>query len=180
MPSEPTISRWLWIFSGFLQSMKAANGSEMIWRSARRLATADMCVQLRDFCSDPKTVAGFIARNSPDLTPPRVVLAGYSWGGDCAVDVAKVLGEHGYPVEELVLGDGVFRGGFLEFGDLRVPDTVQRVTAFVQRTDHPRGSKILYRGGELAPVVLPYGHAGIDDSAEYADAVIAAAQRLAA
>jgi pimeloyl-ACP methyl ester carboxylesterase len=180
------IRNWVWLFSGFRQSLLALTGIETLWRQLRGLADHETSIQYRPWDTDPKGVAQFIARNSEReidhavRKDPRIVLIGYSWGGDCAFDVAVALKAHGLAVCHLVLCDAVHRSGIFStrfplnplsltrFPKFVIPDNVQRVTAFCQRNDRPSGHRIIFQGEECSPTwVTSCGHVGMDECEDF-------------
>lgn len=185
------ISDWVWLFGGYQQSLVAESGCEMVWRRIRRYSTGTLCIQLREWNTDPKAVAAFIRRNSIDR--PRIVIGGYSWGGDCAIDLCIALAKLGLAVMELISCDAVFRSGLFStrftlnplsltnIPKFTIPDNVEHVTAFAQNKVRPAGHRIFRTdGSEIARKMIDCRHDEIDECEDFAEAVQAATARLAA
>lgn len=189
MSETQAISKWVWLFSGYQQSMLKLTGCELVWRRIRRYASGELCVQLRDWNTDPKAVAQFIVRNStPD---PEIVIGGYSWGGDLAIDVCRELARLNVRVEELVCCDAVYRSGLFStrftFNPLSltgiprftIPGNVERVTALAQENVRPAGHRLFRAdGSEIARTMIDCRHDEIDESNEFATAMENAVARL--
>ena len=154
----------------------------------RKLSGQSTCVQFDDYDTDPESVAQFIRRNGSMM--PEIILVGYSWGGDCAVDVCWKLDDLGLEVEHLLLCDAVYRSSLKTMAwraltsspKLKIPDNVAEVTWFYQRRNKPAGHVPVavdpYNDFDKAGTVIHPGkqldmiHAAMDEAPEFIDAAV--------
>ena len=125
---------------------------------------------------------------------PRVLVAGYSYGGWGALELCREFQPRGIDVESLNLSDPVGRPRWwprplpaatsLLSRDwapkLFVPGNVQVVHSFFQRRDRPQGHKLRTTNGtrELSPVELDRTHKRMDDAPEFHKRVLDEARLL--
>lgn len=162
------IQRWIFLISGFTENRAHPCGIESLWMTVRDYASAVTSVQLHSWNDPLGEMAPFVKRCS--IPDPRILIIGYSWGGDAAVDFCSDLKNVGLGVDQLVLGDAVFRSNWagkrfnkarlrslLPFAKLRIPANVRKVTWCYQRNNKPAGHE---------PIVLDPGrtklHSGVD------------------
>lgn len=111
---------------------------------------------------------------------PQVMIAGYSYGGWGAIQLAKELSRSGIFVRSMVLSDPVARPWFwprplpavssmlgrrFSFA-LRVPSNVLQLFSFYQIDNRPQGHKLIVRPPTLQhkPVRLDLPHTEMDDA----------------
>ena len=138
-------------------------------------------------------IAEYIARRcEPKQT--RVQIAGYSWGGQTAADVACELVGYVSGVDlQLTLSDAVARrsrfpgagwaSAFRPLSKIVVPDEA-RVVSFIQRVDRwpwPRGHKVVtVSGREIPQVELGLTHTRMDGAEDFSREVVAVAEGIQA
>lgn len=105
------------------------------------------CVYLPWYCNT-RAIARWIQKYS-DL--PSIQIAGYSFGGQTAVDLAEELSKMLLPVERMTLVDAVCRRTRLPIGwlaavnplaSINVPENVEYLSIYRQNVSWPRGHKI--------------------------------------
>lgn len=183
------IERWLILISGFTQSRARPCGIESLWLGLRRIASPATSVQIHSWNNDFDALARFIARCSAPM--PRIDVAGYSWGGNAAVELAGHLDRQQVPVNQLLLCDAVRRTPLMprwaplsvlsmtRLLTLTVPANVASCTYFTQRRNRPAGHRVIAAsrrtrityGGELRR-----RHEDMDEAPEFAAACAAAAE----
>lgn len=125
--------------------------------------------------SDVKEVARWMHKHSNDF--PRIQLAGYSFGGQTAVDLATELSEYVLAVESLTLVDAVCRRarhplGWLSavnpFARIRVPENVERLAVFRQAQSWPRGHQVVIDRSTtlIANRLIETSHSMIDSESQ--------------
>jgi RHS repeat-associated protein len=77
----------------------------------------------------------------------KIIIYGYSWGGDNAVELTETLKEKGYDVDLLIVVDGAkgpLSGDLGDWVDREIPDNTKEVTNYYQTNP----SRIRSRGNE--------------------------------
>ena len=187
------ISHWLHLISGRSQDRKNNCGTEAAWRAQNARNSPTFRVDLHEWCDDFAGIAKMMKRNS---TPnPQVAIAGYSWGGDAAIDFCKLLMAEGIKVARLDLCDAVFRSdtwptwfqanllSLTSIPKLSIPTNVANVWWCYQRNNRPAGhvpvAKDAYWTKIEDGVQLDGVHADMDESPEYFNAVARSAAIIA-
>jgi pimeloyl-ACP methyl ester carboxylesterase len=190
--SHQPLRNFIWMFSGFRQDYRNPCGLELVWRDLRTLSGERTAVQFSAWDLDPEGVAAFIDRNG--IFKPNVLLIGYSWGGDKAVDVARELWKRGIDGVELILCDAVFRSSLFStrlplnplsltrLVQLKIPPGVQHVRWFYQRQNRPMGHRPIAEDPERTTIAdgieLPLNHSQMDESEMFARACREAAEAM--
>lgn len=152
MPTDTPIATWIVCLTGFLQDEGRVTGLSRLWRELHREhAGPDTVVVQRAWSDCVWTLAELIWRTRPDDRPPRVGIAGYSWGGMTALHLCEELNRRSIPVERLYLVDAVYRHGywlgqwraFVPWRRLYVPRNVAYCRPFAQRENLPRGHDVV-------------------------------------
>jgi pimeloyl-ACP methyl ester carboxylesterase len=189
------IKKWVWLFSGFTETRRECCGTERLFFELRRREPIDTLIEFDEWDADPEGIAHFVDRNA--AIAPRIVVVGYSWGGDKAVELCAALGERHLPVRHLVLCDAVWRSGWqpawmarrgiplnplslTRLPKLKIPASVREVTWLRQTTDRRiRGHDVSAIDPQRTlvhpPVVLDgRSHGQMDESEEFVRACLAA------
>lgn len=159
----PPINLCVTIFSGFLERLGSPNSGFVGLEHAVHQACCGRCdvrVRLHPWKVDVADVAEAAWRFRPENRPQVHLVAGYSYGGQAAVNFCgELLARGGSVVKELWLCDPVRRWKYLPgvaaglgIGSLVIPRNVESVTWFRQR--NPRWA--LGRG--VGCIFDPAGH----------------------
>lgn len=137
-------------------------------------------VEFRPWHDRVEPLAETIFRRQPESVPPRILVACYSWGVATAMRFAAALADRGLEIDHLVSADGVYRHGYplgwwralLPWKRIVVPDNVRQVSAFYQRSDWPRGHKLVRADGSQRAISwpsrpVPQTHRFMDDAAGF-------------
>ena len=149
------MKRWFFIFGGFLQTQRDIDGLDFLWRRAIDAVGNDphARVERRDWDCNVNNLAEWVFKQCPQGQAPRIVVAGFSFGGYAASRFCYALRERGIEVEFLILSDPVYRHWFFAgnwrayFPDtfpITIPDTVKQVSVFRQREEWLRGHKLRF------------------------------------
>jgi pimeloyl-ACP methyl ester carboxylesterase len=202
MSAQP-IKRWIILFSGFRQDASEMTGTIRAWRTLyERHAGPTSVVAIHPWNTHARMIAHMV-RNNRNGEMPDVVLGGYSFGGQTAVNVAEQLRLCGIFVRQLVLSDPVYRHNYyagwwrslMPFSTIYVPPNVQRVKYFLQENTRfwplreggwiqPAGHRLVaevdektgQRANIRPPVYLPHDHSNMDDAGEYHKALLEACE----
>lgn len=178
-----SISYWAILFSGFGQRV-GLSGVDSIYRDCRRKASATSEVLLQYWSDDPEALADRIVRHSPTSGPEGIVIAGYSWGGQTAINLCESLRDRGLKVTELVLCDPVARSplwfrwwrALLPNRTIRVPGNVTRVWSCYQRANLPQGHRVIGEPGQdvIERELFGVRHEHMDDRYKFREVVLEA------
>ena len=148
-----------------------------LWRKlVQRCNEPNSVVLLREWHQPVPDLASLIAQfnGSPDI-----LICGYSYGGQTAVNLARALQQRKIGVRQLVLTDAVFRPRWYEFYKaflparrISIPTNVRWVRWFRQRVNWPAGHDLLAINPvrtKIAPaeVVIDRGHEAMDELPEF-------------
>lgn len=176
------IDRLIHLRSGCFQDRHKVCGIEPLADAIHHaIAGPSTRVEFAKWGDSVKESAAYIARR---IDPAgRVVLIGYSFGGDAVIDLAWELKKRGVGVADLVLCDAVYRTGILPtwltanvysllpFGKLKIPPNVGRVHRFYQRINIPQGHELKIVDPDRTKVVLDVDlklrHEQMDESPEF-------------
>ncbi len=190
--SRHNVKDWIVCLSGFTQNHGNLNGISRLWADLHNSWTGppQRVIQYHTWHINAENLAEFIFRLRPDEGRPRILITGYSWGGQTALNLASELNERGLPVARMVLCDPIYRypmwigrwTAFLDRIKLTVPPNVDELHWFYQRRNKPSGhepvasdgSTTLVHGG----VELKRTHEYMDDAQEYHDKVHECAQEV--
>ena len=119
---------------------------------------------------------------------PHIVLAGYSYGGWGAIQLASELEHKGIDVDAMILSDAVGRPWFWPrplpavssllgrsyASKLHIPHNVKKLVSFYQKENRPQGHQLICKNGTkvTAPVQLFRPHALMDDAKEFHSSVM--------
>lgn len=187
--NDLTIDEWVIVVMGFLQKQGPVNGMVQIWR---RITEALRCrpktqVEIRGWDCDPDDIAELILKLRPHGKDPRIVIAGFSYGGWTAKLITDALAKRGLKVERVITIDAVYRYwcrvGFwrslLPWKKIPFGETVKRITQFRQRQSIPMGHKIVAKnpGKTILDPVIWVGatHVFMDDQEFIQDTCVRAA-----
>ena len=139
------VYEWHVVIPGLLQREGDVNGMVRLWRSIHlERSGPQTCVDLRSWNSNWSDVAELIWRFRPRDKDPAIRLYGYSYGGYGAILLAEQLRRRGLEVGSIVLSDAVRRWrACWPAAALTVPVNVREVHWFYQRTDWPRGHRVV-------------------------------------
>ena len=172
---------WVMLFCGFLQKDGDVNGMVTLWdRLRRKYSSHDVIVERHSWYTNASDLAEMINRiHVEDIEKPEIVVIGYSWGGTTSLNFARELGKRGLRVSRMVLSDAVYRPwlplgyslAFCPCVTLKVPPSVKRVTAYRQRTNWPRGHRLVAKNYLVTdidtPVFLPNDHIHMGNAIEF-------------
>lgn len=139
------IDAWLVVIAGRTQRRGRPTGPQKLFADAhRRFSGPTTNVSYWSWSDNWAELAQMIARvgnGAIETEKFRVAIAGYSWGGDAAIELAARLGGHGIDVARLVLCDAVYRSclfslrwlSLTPWPTLHVPANVRRASWFYQR-----------------------------------------------
>ena len=181
---------WVVLIGGFTQKTYADNGLQRLWIALNRHSRPMVHIAFREWSFSYRRLAERIFHVSRfDNLPPQVVVVGYSYGGQTALNFCRQLKRRGIEVEHLVLCDAVRRwisriptpSSLLRFWSLRVPDNVRSVRYFIQRVNHPRGHRVvlddsgktLFWNNEKNGYDLQVAHEYCDDHTVFQNHVLA-------
>lgn len=195
------IKRWIILFSGFRQDASTMTGSVKVWRSLYDQHAGPQCVvSLYPWDTAARPLAHMI-RNNRNGEDPEIILGGYSFGGQTAVNLAKQLQFCGLYVSKMVLADPVYRHRYyagwwrslMPWAKIAVPSNVQDCRYFLQKNEvfwpmrdggwiQPRGHRLYaqedFVDGARAlirdPIYLTCDHSNMDDSPHYLSAMLGA------
>lgn len=152
------IRDFIFIFGGFTQTAGSDSGMMRLWARlfrwrATSLAHAATLILPRRWKDDPEEMTHLLERHVHHTLPPRIVIAGYSWGaGYGAIRLAKRLRKAGHDVDLMILVDPVYRSrlpagfrllAFTTWFGIRVPDNVKNIIVWRQSNHGPRGTHII-------------------------------------
>jgi len=160
---------WVILFSGFTQQFNNPIGTIRIWRHLTQYREPSFNLGLYKWYTDVKELAGKINMlNCFAPVRPKIVVAGYSYGGQTAVRFAEELSKHTYDVESMILCDAVRRwtskiptpSSLFNFWEIQVPSNVKRLSWAHQRVTRPYGHKVISSVGtqlvEKKELTLPH------------------------
>jgi pimeloyl-ACP methyl ester carboxylesterase len=139
------------ICMGFRQDEGEQSGSETLYYAIRE-AHGDWPreVRLHTWRTNARDIAEAIDYQS--AVKAWIVLIGYSWGGQTAVNIASELQARGRSVALLFLLDAVHRSrnplryyrSYYNYGaSIKVPECVKQVYSYRQTANYPRGNRIV-------------------------------------
>lgn len=176
------IRRYMILVSGFRQDHRRLTGMDVLLQSLLPFQAPDSWLDYVPWDHDMAGLAAFMHRHA--ALDAEINVAAYSWGaGRGAVRLAEELRERGRRVSRMVLCDPVYRRPWVptwfnalpwsltEGRTIRFPATVDQVEWFYQRNDKPAGHRPVGARIISGGVELPYTHAGMEDSAEFHQAV---------
>lgn len=133
------------------------------------------CRHLR-WNADMKTQANFVQQIRQDGPMPIIRIFCYSWGGQTAMNFAKLLRDRGIDVRVIVATDPVWRCDYMPLNfrvlfptyPIKVPDNVKEVFWFRQREGQPMGHDLVPMKGNKRtvihnPITLTVTHPYMDD-----------------
>jgi hypothetical protein len=176
------IERWFDLISGFSQDRDDPCGMDGVWLGLRPIASPTVSLGIHCWNDNLKGRAKFIKRNSVPM--PVIDIAGYSYGGYAAIELAQHLAKLGLPVRHLILCDAVRRFhvakwfSLTQWTKLTVPANVQACTYFRQSEDIPAGHRVVAESGRTRLIdggFLPLGHNAMDEAPEFHAACAAVA-----
>ena len=187
---------WVVLIGGFTQRDYRENGLQRLWMKLNRVAVPMTHVALREWTVNTSRLAQRIWLVSRyDESPPIIIVVGYSYGGQTAVNFCRDLARRGLMVESLVLCDAVFRwlrvlptlSSLFSFWRIRVPRNVRMVRWFYQRMSIPFGHRVVrddpeqtaFWNNEFFGKELEAGHVYVDDNLEFHTHVLAQFMRYA-
>ncbi len=185
--AEEGIKRWVILFRGYTQREGSFTGLERLYYKVKRVVgNGGNETILRAWTADVEEIADRIFHNSD--SSPTVIVIGYSWGGQTAVNLCKSLRKRGLSVNWLFLCDAVYRArhwwqyprSLLSWFSIRVPGNVARLWYCYQRENKPMGHTIHTEDGTVVYGRKPFvgvTHAHMDDQNSFHDAVL---ERIAA
>jgi pimeloyl-ACP methyl ester carboxylesterase len=179
---------WVVLYQGFTQSASRSTGFEKLWERLGDLRCDLANRELRDWNSSPGPLAERIWRLSYDNEmPPKIIVAGYSYGGTTAVNFCRSLWKRGLVVDSLFLADPVWRPfSFLPslrslcpWKKLFVPRNVLSCYVTHQRANSPCGHQVIAENDKLTQITGPFlrsvTHEYMDDDKQFHRAVYNAA-----
>ena len=163
-------------FMGQFQYNDRPTGQEMLWRNVH----SECCGRTGFHATWPLpwdyNVAGLAQRTLRmcETDPPcKIIVSGYSRGGDTAVKFCRALGRR---VFGLILCDAVRHNWFawmLPKQTIDASGIAQRLVSFRQKENVPAGNTVLYDPATLATTTwLTVPHQQMDEAPEYHTAVI--------
>lgn len=148
--SSDAITEWFGFVTGFQQREGGATPFEKLHRRVQKRAGGpNTVVVIRSWRDSAKDFAQRI-HNWRNGHNPRIVLAGYSYGGYSAVEICRELQKFHIPVDHLFLIDPVARWlyrwpsifSMLNVLPITIPANVRRATVWRQAYDYPRGADV--------------------------------------
>lgn len=180
MSCRRTITRWIVVIGGFLQNRGKPTGIVRLWSDLHCHRDEHTELLLLNWSDDPREYAGLIWALAQEHDRPVTVLVfGFSWGGQTAINLCRELQRRGLQVRHLVLSDAVYRHwwlprrwtSLLRWVLLTVPANVRHVTWFRQRFTVPRGHEVVAEDPKRTLVerarVLQLDHVYMDDAREF-------------
>jgi hypothetical protein len=173
--------KWIVPLMGFREDASRRTGMERLWSDLRRFASPSCTVLAPwEWRDNMRSLAAFIARNSP-WSVPRLFVFAYSWGGGYAFPrLARECERLGLTIETACLCDPVYRSGllpwWLPFNPIsltrqpliEIPGSVQTVYWVRQHTNLPAAHEVYPADPEYTdvapPVVIEATHTTIDDA----------------
>lgn len=184
--TELSVDTWIVVISGFLQNKGEPNGITRIWRQLHaKMTDSTSVVYHLTWDSDIKATAEFMFRYSNRHQRPKILLAGYSWGGQTAANLAFELDRRGLHVDQFVTADAVHRHKYwfgrwramVPWSKIRIPDSVKRVTWFRQKMNKPAGHQLVGKNvGD--PIELHVAHQYADDAVVVENTILKLAEEL--
>ena len=158
---------FVFLFTGFHQGTAQPTGLEYLYAKLDHLRRPGVSIEYKPWWTDVEALASFVNRQIVGRTGAshyRIVVVGYSYGGDRAVRLCRALRAIGIQVQNLYLIDAVWRPRYplpftkhlpsllsiFSFPKIVVPDNVKHVRAWRQKYPvfaewpaNPRGHQIV-------------------------------------
>lgn len=188
---------WIIPITGFTESTRRPTGTEAVW--GELLAFSSPSVRVATplvWSADMEAFVRFVLRNSGP-SKPRLMVTGYSWGaGVGAMRLAEACYPLGLTIEMMLLCDPVYRSrllpDWLPFNprsvatfwrpEIVVPRSVDKVVWMRQAVSVPSGHDLRAAFSGVTtirpPVISLADHCSIDDTPEWRDMVLEAAQEF--
>lgn len=150
-----TITHRIVVISGATQGTGRVTGCQRLYSTLREELASTTCdVRLYGWRLDVDDLADEIVALA-EGEPPRIDIAGYSWGGMTAVNLCRSLDGRGLPVHGLVLCDAVYRSQWFglywrsmsPWPTIWIPGNISNVVAYYQRENRPSGHALRWDDG---------------------------------
>lgn len=172
-------------YQGYTEGLDESTGTERLHlHVTRQFVSPEMlCLDPRQWDSDPKTVVGYLARSGVR----ECAVIGYSYGGGFAAQrFAREAMKQGITIRVMLLCDPVYRPLWLPAWHILQPFAIRSLLPKAATIDIPRSvSEVHWVRQTLSlpqahdlraewsqttihpALVLPYGHTAIDESPEW-------------
>jgi len=185
------MKKWHIVISGFMQSAGKPNGMVALWQKLHaEHAAPGTSVILRSWNDNFWDLAELIWRLRGPHNGTNVKVYGYSWGGMSAVILARLLGDRGIKIKEMVLSDPVYRHrywlgqwrAFAPWSKIYIPPNVLNVTWLRQVKNLPRSHCLVADNPSETHISMPRTlsrtHQYMDDAGVFHAAALAASRLL--
>lgn len=178
------INLWVAVIGGFTQETGEANGLNRLWKRLGKFRSPSVCITPHAWNDRWGNLAELIFTANNGDPPPRVVIAGYSYGGGKgAPRLCNELRRRGVNVSQLVLSDPVCTPALWRSYPILIPDNVRVVHSYFQRSrrslfgwsDWVQGHPVIPEDRRRTVVhqfqLMRLTHTYMDDSQRFHDAV---------